>query len=199
MLLQIIKHYIQKSYENGLDDYLDDIGNRYLHGEFINQDSIQFPDSLKYYTPAGKVVYGGGGIMPDIFVAMDTTKSSEYFVAIFRKGLLNHFVLSYMDSNRGRLSTSYTTIKQFKTEFDAEKELLEDFIKYADENGVEKNAEQIELSKEMILIRLKAAIARNLWNTSGYYEVISEIDNVLQRAIVEINNNTFKKEKLVYK
>jgi carboxyl-terminal processing protease len=191
---------IQKTYSEGKEEYYKEIAERFKHGELMNQDSISLPDSLKFETINSKrTVYGGGGIMPDLFVAIDTTMSSDYFGKINRKGLLNEFTLNYMDSHREGLKTKYPTLKEFKINFDVEKEILSEFVSYVEKKGVEKNDEQIETSKKLILMRLKATIARNLWDTSAYFEIISEIDNALQKAIIEINSNTFKKEKLVYK
>jgi len=137
--------------------------------------------------------------MPDLFVAIDTTMSSKYFGKINRKGLLNEFSLIYMDTHREKLKEKYPTVDKFKNDFNTEKELLPEFIAYAKKNGVKENKEQIKTSKKLIILRLKAIIARNLWDTSAYFEIISEIDKPLQRAVEEINNDTFKKEKLVYK
>ena len=95
---------IQKPYTDGLEDYYNDLNVRYLNGEMESSDSIKFADSLKYTTPGGKVVYGGGGIMPDIFVPLDTTGISDYYIEIRNKGLLYRFALDYSDANRKELS-----------------------------------------------------------------------------------------------
>lgn len=192
---------IQRSYEGGKEEYYKEFSRRFEHGEFMNQDSIVLPpDSLKFETLNSKrTVYGGGGIMPDIFVPLDTTLSSKWFGKINRKGLMNEFTLDYMDSHRKDLELKYTTVKDFKKSFNAETELLEDFIAYAEKNEIERNDEDITKSKELILIRLKALIARNLWNTSAYFEVANDLNDALNKAIEAINSNTFKKEKLVYK
>ena len=191
---------IQRPYDNGKEEYYKEFQRRFENGEYMSEDSISFPDSLKYKTLNSKrVVYGGGGIMPDIFVPIDTTMSSEYFGKINRKGLLNEFVLTYMDSHRNELSTEYKDLESYKKSFDPEKEVLESFIEYADENGVNKNEEQINTSKKLILTTLKAIIARNLWDTSAYFEIVNELNNSYLKAIEEINNDAFRKEKLVYK
>jgi len=191
---------IQKSYKNGKDAYYQDIANRYKHGELMNKDSINLPDSLKYETlNSHRTVYGGGGIMPDVFVPMDTTMGSDYFGKINRKGLLNEFALTYLENHRKKLLEKYPTVQDFKKSFDAEKELLNDFIAYAEKNKVPKNDEQINKSKQLILIRLKATIARSLWDTSAYFEIISKVDNTLQKAVEQINSDIFKKQKLIYK
>ncbi len=191
---------IQKSYKNGKEEYYKDIANRYKHGELMNKDSISLPDSLKYETlNSHRTVYGGGGIMPDIFVPIDTSMGSDYFGKVNRKGLLNEFSLTYLDRHRKELKEKYPTLQTFKASFNAEKEVLTDFIAYAEKNKVERNEEQINKSKQLILIRIKATIARSLWDTSAYFEIISKIDNTLQEAIKQINSDIFKKQKLLYK
>ena len=190
---------IQRSYEGGKEDYYGELTRRYEHGELMNEDSIIFPDSLKYETINSKrTVYGGGGIMPDVFVPIDTSLYSEYFGAVNRKGLFNDFTLSLMDSRRTEIEKKYTSVTDFATNFDAEKELLEQFIEYAKNNKVEPNEEQINISKPVILNRLKAMVARNIWGTSAFYQISNEFNNSYLKAIEEINNDTFKKEKLVY-
>ena len=191
---------IQRSYEGGKEEYYKEFSRRFENGEFMNQDSISLPDSLKFETINSKrTVYGGGGIMPDIFVPIDTTLASTYFGMINRKGLMNEFTLDYMDKHRNALKNKYLTVKDFKKSFDAETELLEEFIIYAEKNKVARNDEDINTSKQLIIIRLKALIARNLWDTSAYFEVANDLNDALNKAIETLNNNTFKKEKIVYK
>ncbi|PJA07850.1 MAG: peptidase S41, partial [Flavobacteriales bacterium CG_4_10_14_0_2_um_filter_32_8] len=191
---------IQRPYDDGKEEYYKEFSRRYKNGEYMNEDSITFPDSLKFKTiNSQRTVYGGGGIMPDIFVPIDTSLYSDYFGRVNRKGLLNDFVLIYLDSHRKDLLAAYTDVPSFKNNFDAEKEVFNSFIAFAESNEVEKNEEQINISKKLILVRLKALIARNLWDTSAYYEIANELNDSYLKAIEEINNDTFKKEKLVYK
>lgn len=191
---------IQRPYANGKEEYYKEFTRRFNHGEYMNQDSIALPDSLQFETLNSKrTVYGGGGIMPDVFVPIDTTMSSVYFGKVNRKGLLNEFVLTYMDSHRDELKAKYHDVPSFKESFNAEQEILNDFIEYAANNEVEKDEEQINISRKLLTIRLKALIARNLWNTSAYYQIANDLNDSYLKAIEEINSNTFKKEKLVYK
>ncbi len=191
---------IQRAYDDGKEEYYKEFSRRFENGEFMNEDSISLPDSLRFETlNSGRTVYGGGGIMPDVFVPIDTSMSSDYFGKVNRKGILNEFVLTYMDSHRSELKLKYNNVPSFKKGFDAESELLNDFVEYAVKNDVEKDEEQINTSKKLILIRLKALIARNLWDTSAYFEIANELNDSYLKAIEEINSNTFKKEKLVYK
>jgi len=191
---------IQRPYDDGKEEYYKEFSRRFEHGEFMNQDSISFPDSLKFKTiNSQRIVYGGGGIMPDIFVPIDTTFSSDYFSKVIRKGILNDYTLTYMDNHRTELQAKYANIKEFKISFDAEKEILEDFILYAENNDIKRNEEEINTSKKAIVMNLKALIARNLWDTSAYYEIANNLNDALTKAVEEINGNSFKKEKLVYK
>ena len=191
---------IQRPYEDGKEEYYKEYIRRLNNGEFMSADSIDLPDSLQYKTLNSKrTVYGGGGIMPDVFVPIDTTLYSEYFGKVNRKGLFNEFALTYTNSKREELLAKYNTVKDFSKLFDAEKELLTDFVEFAEKNDVEKNEEQIEISKKALVIRLKALVARNLWDTSAYFQIANELNDSYLKAIEEINSNSFKKEKLVYK
>ncbi len=126
---------IQKSYENGLDDYYSDYMKRYRHGEFLTADSIKFADSLKYYTHNKRVVYGGGGIMPDVFVPIDTIRASDYFIDLRRTGVMNNFCLEYTDAHRAELLQKYPTVKDFKLQFD-QTPMMKEFTAYAEKNNV---------------------------------------------------------------
>ncbi len=190
---------IQRSYEGGKEDYYNELTRRYEHGELMNKDSITFPDSLKFETINSKrTVYGGGGIMPDVFVPIDTSLYSEYFGAVNRKGLFNDYTLTYMDDHRKELETQFSSVDDFKKNFNIEKEVLGDFIAYAEKNDIKPNDKEIAVSKPIILNRLKALIARNIWGTSAFYQIANEFNNSYVKAIEEINNDSFKKEKLVY-
>ncbi len=184
---------IQKSYENGNDEYFHDLYSRFSHMEQLHADSIQFNDSLKYQTKSGRTVYGGGGIMPDIFVPADTTGNSPYFDQIYRKGLIYTFAYNYADSNREKLS-------QFQTgeEFDQylnQQNVLNEFVNFAQEKGVKRDAKGLQQSKEIIQTQLKAYIARNIIGEEGFYPIIRQIDNTLQKAI-EISQENLLVENL---
>lgn len=190
---------IQRPYDEGKEEYYNELARRYEHGELMSEDSISFPDSLKYQTINSKrTVYGGGGIMPDIFIPIDTSMYSEYFGLVNRKGFFNEFALLFMDEHREEIEKNYKSVKDFDDKFDAESSMFNDFISYAEKNDVEKNEEQINTSKELILTRLKALVARNVWGTSAYYQIANKLNNSYLKAIEEINSDSFKKEKLVY-
>ncbi|MFZ4398668.1 MAG: S41 family peptidase [Bacteroidales bacterium] len=141
---------IQKSYSDGLDDYYGDFAKRYNNGELSNADKIHFPDSLKYYTNNKRVVYGGGGIMPDIFIPMDTSKISDYYVDLRRKNVFNDFVMDYIDKNRETLKLKYPEFKKFQSEFILDDAFMNDFAKAATKAGVKKNSVNPEKLNTMI-------------------------------------------------
>jgi carboxyl-terminal processing protease len=171
---------IQKPYGSEID-YEADYEMRYAHGELMTADSIQFPDSLKYTTPGGRIVYGGGGIMPDIFVGVDTVGASQYLSVVSYQGLINRFGFDYADSHRQNLS-EYGSYQNFKRDFSVTDDVLNSFVEYSDEKGVEPDSQGIATSAEVIKLRIKAYIARNIWGNDGYYAIMSEDDNVLKEA-----------------
>lgn len=172
---------IQKPYENGTDDYYKDLMNRFRHGEYSNKDSIEFADSLKYITDEGKVVYGGGGIMPDIFVPLDTTLVSKYYEEVRNKGLIYKFAFDYVDKYRSELQvhTNYVDLSKHL----AKQSILDKFIKYASGEGVKPDWKGINESKKYLTVQLKAYIARNILDNEGFYPIIKDIDQTLQKAI----------------
>jgi carboxyl-terminal processing protease len=162
--------------------------------EQLSADSIQFNDSLKYQTKSGRTVYGGGGIMPDIFVPADTSGNSAYFDKIYRKGLIYTFAYTYADNNR-------ETLAQFEKaeEIDAylnKQDVLEEFVNYAQEKGIQRDANGLKQSQEIIKTQLKAYIARNIIGEEGFFPIIRQIDNTLERAI-EISKQNLLVENIV--
>jgi carboxyl-terminal processing protease len=172
---------IQKPYNNGMDDYLNELHERFNRGEFIYADSIKFADSLKYTTPGGKTVYGGGGIMPDIFVPVDTTLNIDYYDQVMHRGLLYRFAFKYADKNRGKLDglEDYQEIEEY---LDSQN-LLGQFIAFAEENGIQESSEEIILSQHYLMISMKAFIARFILDNDGYYPIIHQIDPTIQKSL----------------
>jgi carboxyl-terminal processing protease len=185
MRLTIARYYtptgrsIQKPYNNGFDEYFDDLNSRYEHGEFEVSDSIHFADSLKFTTPGGKTVYGGGGIMPDIFVPVDTSGRSTYFLAV--RPLIYRFALKYTEVNRETLK-KYTEAGEMEIYLDRQA-LLDQFTDFAAKSGVRKNAEGLKISGQIIHTQLKAYIARNILDNKGFYPIWKELDATLKYAI----------------
>src|SRR5690554_4560067 len=172
---------IQKPYENGVEAYYQELHDRFAHAEQLYADSIHFDDSLKYQTKSGRTVYGGGGIMPDVFVPMDTSGNSAYFERLFRKGLIYTFAYTYADKNRETLAALNNT-KELEN-YLGQQNVLDEFVAYAEDQGVPRDAQGIRESREIIDTQLKAYIARNIAGEEGYFPIISRIDNTLQRAI----------------
>ena len=190
---------IQKSYKNGAESYAEDIATRFKKGELIHADSIHFPDSLKYLTNGKRTVYGGGGIMPDIFIPIDTTSNTHYFLDLFRKGLLNQYPLEYVDTNRKQLLAKYPTLIQFKDEYDKDHKLINDFVAYAETKNIKKNEADLKLSYQDIEAILRASVARSLYTSEAYYELVNVVDRELQKALELIKNDSvFEKNKLSY-
>lgn len=172
---------IQKSYEDGIESYYSDIYHRAADGELANADSTDFPDSLKYFTGKGKVVYGGGGIMPDIFVPVDTSSYTEYYRKITSRGLIYKFALAYADNNRSKFSKLKTASEI--NEYLESRNVLKEFIDYAVKKGVISTKSDYTSSRKVIKTRLKAFIARNIIDNKGYFPIIKEIDNDLKKAV----------------
>jgi carboxyl-terminal processing protease len=172
---------IQRPYENGKEDYYHDFADRFMRGEMEHQDSIKFDDTKKYVTPGGKIVYGGGGIMPDVFVPVDTTGSSEYYNKIRSLGLMYRFAFYYTDLNRPAME-GLTTAVQIEEHL-GKLDILPQFINYAKTKGVEPDSEDIKTSEAILKKTIMAYVARNLIDNEGFYPIISEIDHTLQVAI----------------
>jgi carboxyl-terminal processing protease len=176
---------IQRSYENGKDDYYHDYVNRIRRGEMEHRDSIKFDDSQKFVTPGGKIVYGGGGIMPDVFVPIDTTTFSEYYNRVRSLGLIYRFAFSYTDQHRATLE-QFTTAEEIESYLD-DQDLMPEFIEYAREKGVPPVYDDIRTSEVPLNKFLKAYIGRNVIDNIGFYPIIADIDNTLQVAIDTIS------------
>ena len=187
--------FIQKPYDD-VDTYRKDISQRYLNGEFVHSDSIKMPDSLKFKTLVTKrTVFGGGGIMPDFFVPLDTIGNSDYYSDLLRGGFLNTFSYAFTDENRKDLLKKYPNFKKFKAEFNCDEDFMNEFFSYVqnEDESLEKNEEEYALSETAIKLRLKAYLARNLWNTNEFYQVYNETNEILNRAIEIIQNKEYEK------
>jgi carboxyl-terminal processing protease len=188
---------IQKPYGGGTENYYKDLFNRYKHGELTNVDSIKFPDSLKFKTNGGRVVYGGGGIMPDIFIPIDTTKNSKYLSDLIRKGILNQFMLSYVDKNRKSLMDKYPIFDKFNKDFVVDENFVKELVKKGEAEGVKYDEKDFNNSKKIIYVQMKALMARDLYGNAYFYEVINELNDSYVKAIEILKNDeSFKKLKI---
>ncbi|MBR4849881.1 MAG: S41 family peptidase [Alistipes sp.] len=178
---------IQKPYTAGEgENYEHDLIDRYKRNEFFSADSIHFADSLRYTTPKGKVVYGGGGIMPDIFVPLDTLNITKYFSEVSGRNILYRYTIEYADRNRKALEKA-KSIKELTALLDGDKELFNDFVRYAERQGVKPNWRDIERSRAIIEAQLRAYISRNSdLEDNAFYYFIRPIDKTVQRAIEEL-------------
>ena len=178
---------IQKSYEGGIEDYNNEAYERYNNGELLNSDSIDFPDSLKYTTKGGRIVYGGGGIMPDIFVPIDTVGSSYYLGSLNYQGIFFQFGFQYVDKYRKSLIKTYEA-ENFARKFKVSTDMLQEFYIFAEGKGVDYDEKGASTSEVIIRQRLKATIARNLFREKVFYQVVNEDDIVVQGAIEKLSN-----------
>jgi carboxyl-terminal processing protease len=180
---------IQKPYNNGRKEYNKELMKRYNKGEMVSADSIDFPDSLKYLTKTTKrPVYGGGGIMPDIFVPVDTSSYSDYYNQILRQGIMNSFILDYIDKNRDKLEKTYPEFKNYEKHFEVTEEMLNNLYDYAKSEGLKRDEEGIETSEKEIKLLTKALIARDLWDMNEYFQVVNKEDKVINKAIDALEN-----------
>ena len=194
MRLTVARYYtptgrsIQKPYTNGDDEaYQMDIINRYNRNEFFTQDSIHFDASLKYTTPGGRTVYGGGGIMPDIFIPLDTLGITPYYNKVWNMNVLYRYTLDFTDKHRSEID-AIKSLSQLDSMFERHN-LVEDFVTYAERHGVKRNRKDIATSRSIISAQLRAYIGRNtpLSDAAFYYNIYPN-DKVLQRAVEEITN-----------
>jgi len=172
---------IQRDYTNGKEDYYHDLRRRLNQGELMEEDSIHFPDSLKFETPGGRIVYGGGGIMPDHFIPYDTTGLTQWFRRLSGTRLIYRFALQYADAHRENLS-AFSSAHQI-ADYLGDEQLLSDFLLYARENKFTIEPVELQESRIIILTQLKAYICRNLLDNDGFYPIIQNIDTTLKEAL----------------
>jgi len=161
-----------------------DILNRYKHGEFDSKDSIHIAKTMKYKTVGGRTVYGGGGIMPDIFVSRDTTNYTPYLNKVTNYGYLYQFAFQYVDKNRSKLKT-IKTYQEMDKYLDTQN-ILGEFTSYAATKSVTPNQGQINISKQILLTDLKAYISRNILGDSGFYPLLYKDDKTVKTALIEL-------------
>ena len=180
---------IQKSYSDGSMAYRKEKYSRYKSGESFNKDSIKNNENEVYSTLLKKrKVYGGGGVVPDIFVPLDTNGTSAYFSKLIRKGIFNQFSLYYVNKNRDNLEKKYSNFEKYKTSFNT-KNALQELIDFAKDEGIDFNEKQYNESKTTIEVRLKANIAQDLYDYKKFYEIINELNVTLQKSLEIINND----------
>lgn len=177
---------IQKPYSKDVDAYHRESIQRFENGELYSQDSIKVSDSLKFYTSEGRVVYGGGGIIPDYFIPIDTTGKSDWLYDVLAKNMINTFVFDYVDEHRKQLQT-YKSAIEFHENFEISEVLFNEFVELSKEKGVQYRASEIENSKDWLKTRIKALIARQEWNDEGFFRSVNSSDPMLTKALELLN------------
>jgi carboxyl-terminal processing protease len=172
---------IQKPYDEGYEAYERDQLIRFEQGEFFSADSIKFNDSLKYQTKKGRTVYGGGGIMPDYFVPLDTTMNSAYVNKLFSSDSSREYLLDYVSKNKSKFSK--VSVADYYTDFKVSDAMLMDLVGFGKKNKVDFDAKDFAKSKEYLRILIKAHLGRQLYDDSAFYKVINDINEVYQQAI----------------
>ena len=176
---------IQKPYSDDKTDYYNEEFDRYQHGELLNADSIKLDKSKQYKTPEGKIVYGGGGIMPDVFVPIDTTRSNPFLNKVFYAGLINTFAFEYADKNRSELK-KYTNSKTFINQFKITTAIFDEFYEYCKKQSIELGSLNKLQSNVALEPYLKALIGKNAFDKDAYYPIINKNDKCITKAIEEL-------------
>ncbi|RLD41831.1 MAG: hypothetical protein DRI88_12220 [Bacteroidetes bacterium] len=182
---------IQRPYEEGekgFEDYYSELYHRYTDGELLSADSIKFTDSLKYVTPGGKTVYGGGGIMPDIYIPMITDSLHTFYNILSNKGLIFQFAFDYTDKHRTELK-KYKTPEKFEREFNMSDNTFADLVNYTEEKGIKATQEEVLVSKNKIKTLFKSFVGRNILEDEAFYPIYLKIDTTFNRAVYELHQN----------
>lgn len=186
MRLTISRYYtpsgrsIQKPYDD-LEDYSGDLIARYKHGEFFSADSIKFNDSLKYETLSGRAVYGGGGIMPDYFVPLDTSANSTYLNKLFISNSIQEFTFKYVNDNKKQLEAM--DYKDYFNNFKVTKQMRDELASIGKANGVKSDFEDMKKNQALFDLHIRAQIARQIWDNEGFYPIFNQTNEVLQQAV----------------
>jgi carboxyl-terminal processing protease len=172
---------IQRPYDDGLEEYQMDRMARFEHGEFFVEDSIKFADSLKYTTTQGRVVYGGGGIMPDYFVPLDTSYNSEYLRKLVNNNVIREYAINYYERHKKALEQM--SFSEYKEEFVITDQMMRELIEAGKAVNIAFNQKEYQRSENIIKTQIKALIARSEWGEQGYYPIMNEADEIYQEAL----------------
>lgn len=185
---------IQKPYSEGEEEYQAEIFKRYTSGELVNADSIIVNDSLKYSTKLKhRTVYGGGGIIPDLFVPMDTNINYLYFNRLIAKNVIGDWLTNYIDVNRKLLNAKYPTFEKFNKDFVVTDAMIDGIVKAGEKSGVKKDEKLLIPVLPSIKLQLKALIARDLWNMNEMYQIMNKENDVLKRGFEALKDGTYEK------
>lgn len=200
MIRLTVAHYftptgrnIQKPYELGKSDkYREDIADRLASGELMHEDSIHFNEDMKFETLKNKrPIYGGGGIYPDKFVALDTVKYTKYYRNLVAKGLLNRYAISYVDKNRQQIKYHYKTDDDFVNDFIVDEAMLQELFDLATQEGIDFDEEQAQLSEELFTMIIKALIGRDIYDSATYFKIYNRYDPIFNSAYELINSQEY--------
>lgn len=180
---------IQKPYDEGTEEYRSDLNERLANGELFSADSISFNDTLKYKTLFnGRTVYGGGGIMPDIFVPMDTSKYYQYYNRLRRNNIVYTYVLDYIDKNREELNRKYTAFDKFNRNFEVSEDMIAEIVAEGEKKDIKKDEKSLEFTRDQMKKEIKALIARDLFSRHEFYRIINSDDKEILKALEVIGN-----------
>lgn len=190
---------IQRTYKDGVDAYYKDLKERSKHGELFSKDSIHVEnDSLKFFTDAKRVVFGGGGVMPDFFVPLDTSYNTPYLLSLYSKGTIRAFANSYVDKNRDDLKMRYPSFDEFKRNFVVDDKLMDELVASATKAGIEKKEADLKISAPTIKLQVKALVANQIFKINEYYQIINDFNGALNKALELLKDDTFDKLKIAY-
>ncbi|MCB0820577.1 MAG: PDZ domain-containing protein [Bacteroidetes bacterium] len=194
MRLTIARYYtptgrcIQKPYTEGIEAYYNELNDRFVHGEMLSADSVNAFDTLAYKTPSGRKVYGGGGIMPDVFISIDTSDYSKYASEVISAGLLNRFAFDYVDSHRKALESKYKDADEFVRSFPIA-QVMSEFTTFASKEGVPFRKEQYEQSSVWLSSQMLALLGRPLFGNDGFYSILNRNDRFVKKALELLEKN----------
>ncbi len=173
---------IQKPYESGNEKYSQDLYNRFQHGEMFTKDSIHFEDSLKYETTKGRTVYGGGGIMPDYFIPLDTSRNvGDFFSELITTNVFREYTLLYYETNKKELEKM--SFEKYYKDFQVDKDMLGKLVQMAKDADIEYDETEFEDSKPILKSRIKAWVGRSVWGNDAFYQIIYQDNEIFQRAL----------------
>lgn len=182
---------IQKPYKDG--DYRAELYNRYESGELLNADSISVNDTVKYYTKNKKrVVYGGGGIIPDLFVPIDTTINYTYFNHLIAKNVIGEFVINYIDRNRDMLKKKYSDFEKYNKDFTVSDAMIDEIVKAGEKAGVPKDEKLLKPILPAMKMNIKALIARDVWGMNEMFQILNQDNEVLKKGLDALHDGTYE-------
>ena len=198
MVRLTVSHYytpsgrcIQKPYKRG-DNYEAEVFERYASGELVSADSIEVTDTTKYYTKVKhRLVYGGGGIIPDVFVPIDTGVNYSYFNRLLAKGVVSEYAMNYVDRHRAELEKKYSKFEEFQKKFEVTDEMVEEIVAEGEKQGVKKDEALLGPVMPELRLFVKSLLARDLWGMTELYRVSNESNKILNEAVKVLQDGSY--------